>query len=81
MTQTQRECRAESNGKIAMNCGSCKKSARPEKTTRLPSSAQSESALYALEISADYINQPEYGRELALMVPDTTSFHFLAFEE
>ena len=57
MTKMQRECRAENNGRIAMNCGSRKKSAHLEKTTRLTSSTQSESALYAFEISADYMNQ------------------------
>jgi hypothetical protein len=66
---------AEINGKIAMNCGSRKKSARLEKSTRLALCAQSKNALYAFEISADYINQLEYGRKLALMVSDTTSSH------
>ncbi len=40
MTQTQRECPAEGSRKIAMNCGSRKKSACLEKSTRFALSAQ-----------------------------------------
>ena len=79
MTKTQSECSAETVGKIAMmNCGPRKKSARLEKSTRLALCAQSKNALYAFEISANYMNQSEYGRKLAPMVSDTTSSHTFA---
>ena len=40
MTQAQRECPAEGSRKIAMNCGSRKKSACLEKSTRFALPAQ-----------------------------------------